>query len=201
MEIITELKQPYTDKQRMDFIVENNHNKGYEIRQNGNSLEAWGYTEEELQEQQKQAKDLLTLTPADVERALYKAKGMDFEDLKALIAEKLPTIDTKALAIEFRAKDFYRGAEVNGVRLFDVVGSLLGYTTEDIDNLFLTKELPAAADKEESNEDTTTDTTADTVSDEVEAADDTATAEQTDTDGNTVQETETADTGSGDTEE
>ena len=33
MEIKAELKQPYTDKQRMDFIVEQNHKLGYEIRQ------------------------------------------------------------------------------------------------------------------------------------------------------------------------
>lgn len=33
MEIKAELKQPYIEKQRMDFIVEQNHKKGYEIRQ------------------------------------------------------------------------------------------------------------------------------------------------------------------------
>lgn len=90
----------------------------------------------------RQELDALTLTPADVERALYKAKGMDFEDLKALIAQSIPTIDLKGLAIEFRAKDFYRGAEANGIRLFDVVGQLLGYTSDDMDYLFQNKELP-----------------------------------------------------------
>lgn len=98
-------------------------------------------------EADKQAKerlelDQLTLTPADVERALYKAKGMDFDDLKTLIAQALPTIDIKALAIEFRAKDFYRGATANGVRLFDVVGQLLDYSSADMDYLFIKKELP-----------------------------------------------------------
>jgi hypothetical protein len=93
-------------------------------------------------EKERERLDRLTLTPADVERALYKAKSMDFEDLKALIAEKIPTIDLKALAIEFRAKDFYRGAEAGGMRLFDVVGQLLGYSTDDMDYLFKNKELP-----------------------------------------------------------
>lgn len=98
---------------------------------------------EEIQRQkERQELDGLTLTPADVERALYKAKGMDFEDLKALIAQSLPQVDIKGLAIEFRAKDFYRGAEANGVRLFDVVGALLGYSPEQMDYLFLNKELP-----------------------------------------------------------
>lgn len=90
----------------------------------------------------RQELDRLTLTPADVERALYRAKGMDFEDLKALIAEKIPSIDLKGLSIEFRAKDFFRGAESNGIRLFDVVGQLLGYTSDDMDYLFQNKELP-----------------------------------------------------------
>lgn len=90
----------------------------------------------------RQELDALTLTPADVERALYKAKGMDFEDLKALIKSQIPTIDLKGLAIEFRAKDFYRGAEAGGMRLFDVVGALLGYSSDDMDYLFQNKELP-----------------------------------------------------------
>lgn len=95
-------------------------------------------TEEEI----RAMLDGLTLTPADVERALYKAKGMDFEDLKALIAQSLPQVDIKGLAIELRAKDFYRGAEANGLRLFDVVGQLLGYSPSDMDYLFKYKSLP-----------------------------------------------------------
>ena len=99
-------------------------------------------TPEEVAERERQRLDGLFLTPADVERALYKAKGMDFEDLKALIAEQIPTVDIKGLSIEFRAKDFYRGAVANGMRLFDVVGQLLGYTSDDMDYLFVHKELP-----------------------------------------------------------
>ena len=111
-------------------------------------------TPEEVAERERQRLDALTLTPADVERALYKAKGMDFEDLKALIAEQIPTVDIKGLSIEFRAKDFYRGATITlsdgegqgggltSVRLIYVVGQLLGYTSEDMDYLFVYKELP-----------------------------------------------------------
>ena len=99
--------------------------------------------EEIEQQKHRQEMDALTLTPADVERALYKAKGMDFEDLKALISQQIPTIDIKGLAIEFRARDFYRGATANGVRLFDTVGLLLGYSSDDMDYLFLNKELPS----------------------------------------------------------
>lgn len=99
-------------------------------------------TPEEIEAKERERLDALTLTPADVERALYKAKGMDFDDLKALIAEKIPTIDMKALAIEFRARDFYRGAMAGDMRLFDVVGALIGYSSEDMDYLFKNKQLP-----------------------------------------------------------
>ena len=96
----------------------------------------------EIEVKERQRVDALTLTPSDVERALYAAKGMDFDDLKALIAEKIPQIDMKALAIEFRARDFYRGAMAGDIRLFDVVGALIGYTSEDMDYLFEHKQLP-----------------------------------------------------------
>lgn len=98
--------------------------------------------EDEEEAKERERKDRMTLTPADVERALYKAKGMDFEDLKVLINQSMTGIDTKALAIEFRAKDFYRGAMYGNGRLFDIVGALLGYTPDDMDYLFLNKELP-----------------------------------------------------------
>jgi hypothetical protein len=99
--------------------------------------------EQKQAQKERERLDALTLTPADVERALYKAKGMDFDDLKALIAQQIPQVDIKGLSIEFRAKDFYRGAMAGGMRLFDVVGALLGYTPADMDYLFENKELPA----------------------------------------------------------
>lgn len=56
MEIKNTLKKPYTEDERLDFIIENNHNKGYEIKETEEALEAWGYTEEELLENAKTAK-------------------------------------------------------------------------------------------------------------------------------------------------
>ena len=57
MEIKSELKQPYTDKQRMDFIVEQNHQLGFEIKETETALEAWGYSEEEKQEQEREQRN------------------------------------------------------------------------------------------------------------------------------------------------
>ena len=47
MEIKAKLNKPYTEKQRIDFIVENNHQLGYEIQETETALEAWGKTDEE----------------------------------------------------------------------------------------------------------------------------------------------------------
>lgn len=38
MEIIAELKKPYTDQERADFIVTYNHNLGYEIQETDEAL-------------------------------------------------------------------------------------------------------------------------------------------------------------------
>ena len=57
MEIKATLNKPYTDKQRMEFIIENNHILGYEIRETEAALEAWGYTQEEQEEQEKQRRN------------------------------------------------------------------------------------------------------------------------------------------------
>ena len=55
MEIKAELIKPYIEKEKIEFIVEQNHKLGFEIKETETSLEAWGKTEEEIQEQlQKQ---------------------------------------------------------------------------------------------------------------------------------------------------
>ena len=48
MEIKETLQKPYTNEQRLDFIVENNHRKGYEIRETETELQAWGADDNDL---------------------------------------------------------------------------------------------------------------------------------------------------------
>ena len=48
MELKSTLQKPYTDIERADFIVENNHQKGYEIRETEIELQAWGADENDL---------------------------------------------------------------------------------------------------------------------------------------------------------
>lgn len=127
----------------------------------GYVIENFEFMTVEEQKQRQQAKEreriaMISLTAADVERAIYKAKGMDFEDIITLVEQSnsvdeqnvtnssalqpfnLSTpIDIKALKIELKANNFYRGNPY-----VDIVGNLLGYTSEDLDYLFENKVLP-----------------------------------------------------------
>lgn len=54
MEIKATLKKPYNEEQRISFIVEQNHQNGYEIKETEKALEAWGLTEEEIEQKAKE---------------------------------------------------------------------------------------------------------------------------------------------------
>ena len=63
---------------------------------------------DKLAKQERERLAMLNMTGADVERAIYKVKGIDFDDILAM-AKDNPAIDEKALKIEFKANNFYRG--------------------------------------------------------------------------------------------
>ncbi len=156
------LEQPYTNIERADFIVLHNHQNGRTIEETETAiyaLEAWeklvdgkviDNTEEYKEEQaQKEAEriSMLNLTAADVERAIYKAKGIDFDDILTIVEElnsrtdeqeatsSSTSIDLKALKIELKANNFYRGNPY-----IDTVGSILGLTSEQLDEFFETND-------------------------------------------------------------
>ena len=136
MEIKTQLNKPYTEEEKINFIVEYNHNQGFQIEETEDALLALGYTDEEKSEQEQQRISMLSLTGADVERGIYKAKGMDFEDIIALVTQLQPEgLDINALKIELKANNFYRGNPY-----VDVVGNLLGFTKEQLDDFFITND-------------------------------------------------------------
>jgi hypothetical protein len=136
MEIQATLQKPYTENQKLDFVVEYNHNKGYEIRETEEGIQAWGYTEEEIALQEKERIAKLFLTGADVERGIYQAKGMDFDDILAFVMANPPQgLDVKALRIELKANHFYRGNPY-----VNAVGALLGFTSEQLDKFFETND-------------------------------------------------------------
>lgn len=154
MEIKAQL-QNYTTTQRQDFIVTYNHNQGYEIKEYTTSetkqeevenpetgemelveyevttkhIEAWGYTEEEIAQQEKQRIAQLKLTKREVFLGLFQAKQVTPDMIKAQIT------DPQAL-IEFEyANDYFRGNP-----LIDIVGATLGITPEQLDKFFETND-------------------------------------------------------------
>lgn len=156
------LEYPYTEEQRIDFIVQYNHNQGLrietvdnfveeetedvnyptyyaleanEIMEGGEPVINPNYeAEQEQQERERIAK--LNLTGADVERGIYQAKGMDFDDILAFVMANPPQgLDVKALRIELKANHFYRGNPY-----VNAVGGLLGFTSEQLDKFFETND-------------------------------------------------------------
>lgn len=76
----------------------------------------------------------LYLTGADVERGIYKAKGMDFEDIVNFITNNPQDgLDVKALKIELKANHFYRGNPY-----VSAIGQLLGFSDKQLDLFFET---------------------------------------------------------------
>lgn len=58
MEIKATLQKPYNESERINFIIVQNHQLGYKIVKTQTELQAWGYTQEEIAEQQKQARNV-----------------------------------------------------------------------------------------------------------------------------------------------
>ena len=98
-------------------------------------------TDEQKAQKEAQRIAMLNLTGADVERAIYKAKGMDFDDIIAfleaqpLAEDGTPQVDIKALKIELKANNFYRGSE-----WVATVGAMLGFTPKQLDLFFETND-------------------------------------------------------------
>lgn len=137
MEIKTKLLKPYTESEKIDFIVEQNHKNGYEIKETETALEAWGYTEEEKQEQERERLDKLSMTRGDVFEALILAKGLTKPQIRAMIEQaELDTV-TKALYLNRfdEALEFYRGYPI-----FDMLGQALGVTGAMLDKFFEKKD-------------------------------------------------------------
>ena len=152
MEIKAQLNKPCTENQRIDFIVQYNHNLGYEIRETETALEAWGYTEEEKAQKERERLDKLSMTRGDVFEALILARGLTKPQIRAMIENAELDTMTKALYLNRfdEALEFYRGYPI-----FDMLGQELGITSEMLDKFFETKDYHELITKEVDNENTT----------------------------------------------
>lgn len=113
MEIKSTLEKPFSEEQRINFIVSENHNKGYEIRETETALEAWGDTTEEIQEKEKQQLindlirqldeiDLKTVRPL---RAIQSEQGTSEDQ------QKLNELEAQAKVIRERIRSLQESEE------------------------------------------------------------------------------------------
>ena len=105
MEIKTSLNKPYTENERLDFIVENNHKKGYEIKETEMALEAWGKDNTELLEDKKQQKVIENDTKRDealIGGVTYKNVLFDSDtDQKVNLLATVQTMDEEQTIVWF----------------------------------------------------------------------------------------------------
>lgn len=137
MEIKAELKQPYTEDERIKFIVEQNHKLGYTIEEQEGKLVALGYTDEEKAKAERERLDNLFMRRGDVFEALILAKGLGKAQIRAMIEQASLDDITKALYLNRfdEALDFYRGYPI-----FDMLGQVLSITGTMLDKFFDTKD-------------------------------------------------------------
>ena len=141
------LDKPFTQQQKNEFLekynrdenmlqIEETENALYALEANEIMVEGVPAVDPDYETKQAQIEQeriaMLSLTGADVERGIYKAKGMDFDDIIAYVTQLQPQgLDIKALKIELKANNFYRGNPY-----VDAVGTLLGFTKEQLDAFF-----------------------------------------------------------------
>lgn len=150
MEIKAQLNKPYTEEERMNFIVEQNHTLGYEIRETEEALEAWGYTEEEKEEQEHERIQALSMTRSDFFDSFILAFNLGQTELRAIVDNILNSINITDVQIKValnnydNALNFYRKHTlftlINNVRIPISETMYLLFTSDIWDKFFETKD-------------------------------------------------------------
>ncbi|MCQ2975141.1 MAG: hypothetical protein MJ211_10095 [Bacteroidales bacterium] len=126
MEIKAFLDKTYSEEEKINFIIEQNHRLGYEIRETETRLEAWGYTEEEIAQQEQEHIKTLTCTKR-VFALMLQELGVDYlTQLKPLIESNPQAQLEWDLCVELSRNN----------PLLDVMASKLGISSEKLDKLF-----------------------------------------------------------------
>lgn len=169
MEIKNVLNKPYTEEVRIDFIVEQNHKLGYEIRETETELQAWGYTEEEKQEQEKERIQELSMTRSDFFDGFILAFGLGQAELRAIVEQILDSINITDVEIKValnnfdNALNFYRKHTLftllNNVEIPISDNMTLVFTSDIWDKFFDTKDYKELQKAIKVEDEHTTDTT------------------------------------------
>lgn len=146
MEIKAQLLQPFNEEEKIDFIVEQNHKNGYEIRETETALEAWGYTEEEIAQQERERIQELFMTRSDFFDGTIQAWGIGQDELLVLIQGLLATLPIenvkKLIAINnfknalnfYRKHDLFKMLVNIPIQLTETIQVIL--TDESLDKFF-----------------------------------------------------------------
>lgn len=150
MEIKAILNKPYTEEQRINFIVEQNHQRGYEIRETKTELQAWGYTQEEKEQQEKARILELSMTRSDFFDGMIMAFGLDSKELRVIVENVLGSINVTPVQIRValnnydNALNFYRKHTlftlINNVQIPISETMYLLFTNDIWDKFFDTKD-------------------------------------------------------------
>lgn len=89
MEIKAQLFKPYTEDERCNFIITQNAQNGYEIKETETSIEAWGYTEAEKEQQEIDRVNNLSMTALDFIGVL-QSFGLTLEQINTYLESNLP---------------------------------------------------------------------------------------------------------------
>ena len=126
MEIKATLQKPYTEEERIEFIVEYNHNQGYVIEETETDLHAYGYTEQELAEKERERVKGLKCTKR-VFALMLQQMGVDYLTMLKPLIESNPQAQLEwELCVELE----------RGNPLIDVMAEQLGVSSDKLDALF-----------------------------------------------------------------
>lgn len=126
MEIKATLQKPYTEQEKNSFLIENTCKNDCKIKETETALEAWGYTEEEKEEQEAERVSHLKCTKR-VFILMLEQLGLDyFEQIEPLINANRQAKLEWELCVELERNN----------PLLNVIGGQLGITPTQIDNLF-----------------------------------------------------------------
>ena len=89
MEIKATLQKPYTQDERIHFILEQNRENGYEIKETEQEIQAWGYAQAEIEEMEQERINNLTMTALDFIGVL-QGFGLTLEQINTYLENNLP---------------------------------------------------------------------------------------------------------------
>ena len=122
MEIKAQLKKPYTNKQRADFIVENNHKLGYEIQETEDALLAV-YNEPLPPTKEEQQKAREEAYRVEVDPITCHIQRLGDEEQTAEVIDEIASLveERKAKVEEIKQRYKYPVEEIDELPVVDEV--------------------------------------------------------------------------------